>query len=198
MIRDGALFASQLLVEKRGGPPVKPYQPAGLWKEKGTATFQRDVGEGSHRRSLYTYWKRTSPPPAMLTLDAAKRDICAVKRQATATPLQALVLLNDPQYVEAARALAGHAMTQAEASTGEQLAFMFRTLTSRVASEQESRLLQAAYDEQYDYFLAQPESAQQLLAIGDAPAEENLDPAKLAALSMVAETVMNFEEAVTK
>jgi len=198
MLRDNALFTSKLLIEKRGGPPVKPYQPAGLWKEKGTETFQRDEGEGSHRRSLYTYWKRTSPPPSMLTFDAAKRDICAVERQATATPLQALVLLNDPQYVEAARALAEHVMVQAEASTDEQLASLFRKLTGRVASEQETRLLQAAYDDQHDYFQASPESVKQFLAIGDHRPNESLDPAKLAAMSMVAETVMNYEEAVTK
>ena len=106
MIRDGALAASGLLVDTIGGPPVKPYQPAGLWEEKSGLTYQRDVGPGSHRRSLYTFWKRTSPPPAMLTFDATTREVCAVKRQTTATPLQALVLLNDPQFVEAARALA--------------------------------------------------------------------------------------------
>ncbi len=103
MLRDNALLASGLLVDKVGGPAVKPYQPDGLWKEKSGKTYTRDKGEGSHRRSLYTYWKRTSPPPAMMTLDAAKRDVCQVKRQTTATPLQALVLLNDPQYVEASR-----------------------------------------------------------------------------------------------
>ena len=198
MLRDSALFTSELLIEKQGGPPVKPYQPAGLWKEKGSATFQRDKGEGSHRRSLYTYWKRTSPPPAMLTFDAAKRDVCVVQRQATATPLQALVLLNDPQYVEAARALAEHAMMQAEVSTDAQLAYLFRKLTGRAANEQEARLMQAAYDEQHDYFLAHAESAKQLLAVGDYPTNESLDSAKLAAMSMVAETVMNFEEAVTR
>ena len=110
MIRDNALAASGLLVGKLGGPPVKPYQPAGLWEEKANIAYIRDQGEGSHRRSLYTFWKRTSPPPAMLTFDATSREVCAVKRLPTATPLQALVLLNDPQYVEAARALAQRAV----------------------------------------------------------------------------------------
>jgi len=198
MLRDSALFASELLIDKRGGPPVKPYQPEGLWKEKGSATFQRDEGEGSHRRSLYTHWKRTSPPPSMLTFDAAKRDVCAVQRQATATPLQALVLLNDPQYVEAARALAELAMKQAELSTGEQLAYLFRRLTGRIASEQEAGLLLAAYEDQHKYFNSEPESANEFLGVGDHVADESLDAVKLAAMSMVAETVMNFEEAVTK
>ncbi len=106
MIRDNALATSGLLVGNLGGPPVKPYQPAGLWEEKANIAYVRDQGAGSHRRSLYTFWKRTSPPPAMFTFDATSREVCAGKRLPTATPLQALVLLNDPQYVEAARALA--------------------------------------------------------------------------------------------
>ena len=106
MLRDNALCAAGLLVETIGGPPVKPYQPEGLWEEKSGLAYDRDRGAGSHRRSLYTFWKRTSPPPAMLTFDATTREFCAVKRQTTSTPLQALVLLNDPQFVEAARGLA--------------------------------------------------------------------------------------------
>ena len=119
MIRDNALAASGLLVGKLGGPPVKPYQPAGLWEEKANISYVRDPGEGSHRRSLYTFWKRTSPPPAMLTFDATSREVCVVKRQPTATPLQALVLMNDPQYVEAARATcpARHSRRRAHHST---------------------------------------------------------------------------------
>ncbi|MEZ6079028.1 MAG: DUF1553 domain-containing protein [Pirellulaceae bacterium] len=110
MIRDTALAASGLLVETAGGAPVKPYQPEGLWEEKAGLTYERDTQAGSHRRSLYTYWKRTSPPPSMMTLDASNREVCVVHRQVTMTPLQVLVLLNDPQYVEAARALAQRAM----------------------------------------------------------------------------------------
>jgi hypothetical protein len=198
MLRDGALAASGLLVERRGGPPVKPFQPPRLWKEKGTATYQRDQGEGSHRRSLYTYWKRTSPPPAMLTLDAAKRDVCLVRRQATSTPLQALVLLNDPQYVEAARGLAERAW----AGRGNSLAFkvdtIFRTLTSRYPSSEERHLLEATFNEQRQLFQAQPESVEPFLAIGDYQPDKNIDSTELAALSVVAEMVMNYEEAVTK
>ena len=121
MIRDGALAASGLLVDTIGGPPVKPFQPPGLWEEKSGLTYQRDAGAGSHRRSLYTFWKRTSPPPAMLTFDATTREVCAVKRQTTATPLQALVLLNDPQYVEAAGALAQRAMKEGGPNLGERI-----------------------------------------------------------------------------
>ena len=96
MMRDSALFTSGLLVDRMGGPPVKPYQPLGLWKETGWISFERDEGEGSHRRSLYTYWKRTSPPPSMMTLDTPDREVCVAQRQFTSTPLQPLVLLKRP------------------------------------------------------------------------------------------------------
>lgn len=198
MIRDNALFASGLLVEKIGGPPVKPFQPAGLWKEKSSATYTRDAGEGSHRRSLYTYWKRTSPPPSMLTFDAAKRDVCAVKRQTTATPLQALVLLNDPQYVEAARGMAERMMTAEETSTRAWVAHAFRLLTGRRAEERELELLSQLYEEQLAEFQQHTDAAAKLLAIGDHLSDETLDPAQLAALTVVVETIMNFDETVTK
>ena len=198
MLRDGALLASGLLVDKQGGPPVKPYQPEGLWKEKGSETYQRDEGEGSHRRSLYTFWKRTSPPPAMLTLDAAKRDVCAVQRQATATPLQSLVLLNDPQYVEAARALAERAITKEVVSINNQLLYLFKTLTSRAPNEQEMQLLETAYREQREFFEADPSSTELFLGVGDHTPIEGLDPAELAAMTTVAKAVMSFEESVTK
>ena len=154
MIRDNALAASGLLVGKLGGPPVKPYQPAGLWEEKANIKYVRDPGEGSHRRSLYTFWKRTSPPPAMLTFDATSREVCAVKRQPTATPLQALVLLNDPQYVEAARALAQHAIHDAGPSLDDQATYIFRSLTGRRPGERELEVLESLYREQYDEFRA--------------------------------------------
>ncbi|TWU09360.1 Planctomycete cytochrome C [Symmachiella macrocystis] len=198
MIRDNALFTSGLLVEKIGGPPVKPFQPAGLWKEKSSATYTRDAGEGSHRRSLYTYWKRTSPPPAMLTFDAAKRDVCAVKRQTTTTPLQALVLLNDPQYVEAARGLAERMLQKKDATLQDRVGQAFQLLTSRRAAERELELLSQLYEEQLAEFQQHPDQAAKLLAIGDHRSDETLDPAQLAALTVVVETIMNFDETVTK
>ncbi|MCH5377700.1 MAG: DUF1553 domain-containing protein, partial [Planctomycetes bacterium] len=197
MIRDAALAASGLLVEKIGGPPVKPYQPAGLWEEKSGAKYQRDANEGSHRRSLYTYWKRTSPPPAMMTLDAAKRDVCVVKRQTTSTPLQALVLLNDPQYVEAARALAQRVML-AETGTDARLTRMFRLLTSRRPEEAELRILRALFQEQRGRLADEREAAEQLLSVGDDRRDESLDPAELAAMTVVAQALLNFDETVMK
>jgi hypothetical protein len=198
VIRDTALFTSGLLVERLGGPPVKPYQPAGLWEEKSGAAYQRDEGEGSHRRSLYTFWKRTSPPPAMVTLDAAKREVCVARRQTTSTPLQALVLLNDPQYVEAARGLAERTLLEGGPQLATRLAWAFRTLTSRHPTSPESEVLQQLFEEQRQEFAARSDAAQQLLAVGDRPRNDKLDVTELAAMTVIAQAVMNFDETVMK
>ncbi len=198
MIRDNALAVSGLLAGSLGGPPVKPYQPAGLWEEKANIAYTRDEGEGSHRRSLYTFWKRTSPPPAMLTFDATSREVCAVKRLPTATPLQALVLLNDPQYVEAARAMAQRAVREAGPTIINRAAFLFRLLTGRRPVERELLALEALYREQYDEFRSGRADAQKLLAVGDAPHDSTIDPALYAALTVLAQAVMNHDETVMK
>jgi hypothetical protein len=198
MLRDNALLVSGLLVDKIGGPAVKPYQPDGLWKEKSGKVYTRDAGEGSHRRSLYTYWKRTSPPPAMMTLDAAKRDVCQVKRQTTATPLQALVLLNDPQYVEASRALAERVLLgQPDGDVDSRMVEMFQRLTSRVPDRKEVSVLRRLLEEQHRYFLEDPENAARFLAVGDHQPDASLDAAELAAWATVAEALLNFDETVT-
>jgi hypothetical protein len=198
MIRDGALLASGLMVGPLGGPPVKPYQPAGLWEEKGNATYARDQGPGSHRRSLYTFWKRTSPPPSMLTFDATSREVCAVKRLPTATPLQALVLLNDPQYVEAARGLAQRAAREAGPGLAARAALVFRALTARTPTDRELAALEALYREQYDEFRSGRSDAARLLAVGDLPPDPAIDPAECAALTVLAQAVMNLDECVMK
>jgi hypothetical protein len=198
MIRDTALYLSGLLVEKMGGAPVKPYEPGGLWEEKGSESYVRDEGEGSHRRSLYTFWKRTSPPPAMVTLDAADREVCVVQRQTTATPLQALVLLNDPQYVEAARAAAQSLVFSAQLSKSDRVEKLFRTFTGRQPSEAELELLNRLFNDQWAIFKETPQSAEEFLAIGDHQADKRADPAELAALTIVAEAVMNHYDTVTK
>jgi hypothetical protein len=198
MIRDHVLSASELLVGKLGGPPVKPYQSAGLWEEKGNASYTRDQGAGSHRRSLYTFWKRTSPPPSMLTFDATTREVCAVKRLPTTTPLQALVLLNDPQYVEAARALAQRAARQAGPNVPQRAAFIFRTLTAMSPTDRELAALESLYREQYEEFRSGRSDATRLLAVGDAPQAPELDPAECAALTVLAQAVMNHDETVMK
>jgi hypothetical protein len=198
MIRDGALAAGGLLVGTIGGPTVRPYQPPGLWEAKVGATYQRDVGQGSHRRSLYTFWKRTLPPPAMLTFDATTREVCAVKRQTTATPLQALVLLNDPQFVEAARGLAQRSFHQAGPSLADRITFIFRTLTGRRPSPRELATLEPLYRDQYDEFRAGHSDPSKLLAVGDAPRDPARDPAEAAAMTVLAQALLNYDETVTK
>lgn len=191
MLRDQALQASGLLVKKLGGPPVKPYQPPGLWKEKSGQTYKRDKGAGLYRRSLYTIWKRTSPPPSMMILDAAKRDVCVTRRHATNTPLQVLVLLNDPQFVEAARVLAARAL-----ATEDPVGLAFRTLTSRHPRERERTVLLDLLAAERARYAAEPKAAEKLLRIGDAPRAQDTDPTELAAMTVVCSTIMSYDAAV--
>lgn len=197
MIRDSALAASGLLVETPGGPPVKPYQPPGMWEEKSGLVYKRDEQAGSHRRSLYTYWKRTSPPPNMMTFDASNREVCVVRRQVTMTPLQMLVLLNDPQFVEAARALAEQALT-VNTNPKDRATFIFRSLTGRRPSRQQTEVLLAMVDNQRKLFTADETARAQWLAIGDHRSSDKLDAVELSAWSVVASGLMSFDETVMK
>ena len=138
-IRDSALAASGLLNRTIGGPSVKPYQPAGLWEQSGTGkSYTQDKGLELYRRSLYTFWRRTSPPPSMITFDAVSREVCTARREVTATPLQALVLLNDPQFVEAARVLAERLLRRFPAIAAARNREAFRALTGRAPDETEA------------------------------------------------------------
>ena len=201
MLRDNALAVSGLLVRDFGGPPVKPYQPAGLWKELATRNateYVQDHGDKLYRRSMYTIWKRTTPPPAMMNFDTPERNFCTVRRQSTSTPLQALVLLNDPQFVEAARMLAERMLLEGGTTLEERLTFAFRLLTSRRPFEKELTLLDELYRQELATFKADRPSAAALLSVGEHPRDERLDPAEVAALTVVANTLMNFDEAVIK
>jgi len=198
VIRDSALAASGLLNRKVGGPSVKPYQPKGLWIEKNNfsqylKTYQEDKGEKLYRRSLYTFVRRTSPPPAMTIFDAPTREVCSVKREITNTPLQALVMWNDPQFVEAARVLAQRVQQQAVGDPAEQVTRMFRLLTSRQPTQQESELLLKLYAENLQHFEADPTAATELLSVGQQPANPSLDPPKTAALALVGNTLMSYD-----
>lgn len=198
-LRDNALAVSGLLVSKTGGPSVMPYQPAGLWEEAGTGkSYAQSKGEGLYRRSLYTFWRRTSPPPGMLTFDATSREVCTARRERTATPLQALVMLNDPQYLEAARVMAEKNLKQPSISDDDRVQSVFRSLTSRPASPRELQILSRLFQEQKANFAASPESAKSFLATGDSPRDEQLNPTEHAALTTVINTIMNFDECVTK
>ena len=193
MLRDQALFASGLMDHKMGGPPVKPYQPPGLWKEKSGRTYKRDKGAGLYRRSLYTIWKRTSPPPSMMILDAAKRDVCVAERHETNTPLQSLLLFNDPQFVEAARVLAARAL-----ATDDPIAHVFRALCSRRPRAAERKALQALFRATQTRYGDDAAAAELLLKTGDAPVAEGTDKIKLAAMTLVSSTIMGSDAAVTR
>jgi hypothetical protein len=204
MLRDQALAVSGLLVEKIGGPGVKPPQPAGLWEAVGyltsnTRNFVADKGhEKIHRRSMYTFWKRTAPPPQMSTFDAPSREACTARRERTNTPLQALLMMNETQYVEAARSLAERAMKTAGPSPEERLAWMFRTLTCRRPDTTESAELVAAYRDLLAKYGGDPEAAKKLIAVGETKADPALPPAELAAYAMVANLILNLDEVLTK
>jgi hypothetical protein len=190
-IRDNALASSGLLVLKQGGPSVKPYQPEGLWKDGATSSYKPDTGEGLYRRSLYTFIKRTMPPPSLLTFNATGREYCIVRRESTMTPLQALVLLNDPQYIEAARVLAADAL----AGSGDAwIGAVFRRLTGRAPDGEELRILTAAFDEQAALFSGDPEGAKAYVTIGEKALPEGADPVRLAAATALAQAIMNYEE----
>jgi hypothetical protein len=197
-VRDNALAVSGLLVRKIGGPSVFPYQPAGLWEESGTGkSYRQSKGEGLYRRSLYTFWRRTSPPPSMITFDAPTREYCLARRERTATPLQALVLLNDPQYVEAARVLAEKLLKQ-HADTDARLTTAFRLLTSRTPTARESEVLGRLYREQHDCFKKTPAQTAMFLDVGEWPRDKKLDTVDHAALTAVVQALMSFDECVTK
>src|SRR5262249_15297332 len=181
MLRDAALAAGGILVEKVGGPPVKPYQPPGMWHGMNAflPEYVPDAGEGLHRRSMYTFWRRTSPPPNMLAFDAPSREVCVVRRQTTSTPLQPLVLLNDPPFVEAARALGERLLREGGATPEERLAFAFRQAATRRPTERELHLLTELYQGQLRIFRADPAAAQKFLKTGERPVPAGTDPAEL-------------------
>jgi hypothetical protein len=197
MLRDNALAVSGLLVRKIGGPSVKPYQPEGLWEEKsGGWKYETDKGDGLYRRSMYTYWKRASQHPMMITFDAAERNTCIVRRQTTSTPMQALVLMNDTQFVEAARKLAERTIREGGRNPKDRIHYMFRLLTSRLPTDREQTVLQRLVDDQQSLF--DRERAEALAKVGESGLESNAPRRELAAYTMLANAIINFDEAVIK
>ena len=202
-IRDNALAASGLLTQRVGGPSVRPYQPAGIWEAlatRNTVKYTQSQGDSLYRRSMYTIWKRSSPPPMMLNFDAAERHTCVVKRQKTSTPLQALVTLNDPQFVEAARVLVQQQVAKNQVHTDDHKLInqFFKAVVSRPARPQEIALLKQLYAEELASFKENPKRVQELLSVGKYPVDKTLNPAELAAWTVVASTIMNFDEAIVK
>ena len=200
-IRDQALAASGLLVRKIGGPSVKPYMPEAVWDETSVygdmRNYKADQGEGLYRRSLYTIWKRTAAPPSMLLFDSATREVCTVKRSRSNTPLQALSLLNEVTYVEAARKLAEATLRQ-PGEVDQRLAWAFRQVTSRPIHSDEAKVLRAGLEKRLAAFRADLPSAQKLLANGRAPAPTDLEPATLAAWTVTANILLNLDETITR
>jgi hypothetical protein len=198
MIRDSALAASGLLVANIGGPSVKPYQPGDLWRELASVDYVQDHGEKLYRRSLYTFWKRTVAPPTMIAFDAAGRETCTVRETRTNTPLQALALLNEVTFVEAARMLAQRAMHEGGATPESRITLAFRLAVARPPRPAELEVLVKGFESHLARYRAEPQAAAKLLSSGESPRDEQLDPAELAAYTSVASVVLNLDETVTK
>ncbi len=206
MIRDYALSSSGLLVEKIGGPSVKPYQPEGVWeavamKESNTHDYRRDAGENLYRRSMYTFWKRSAPPASMEIFNATAREMCTVRRERTNTPLQALVTLNDPQFIEAARHLAQTVLKDSATGADDEttkLNLMAKRILSRSFHASELPVVQASLAELKSYYETHREDAEKLIADGESKADPSIDPGLLAAWTMLANEVMNLDEVLNK
>ena len=214
MIRDQALAVSGLLRRRIGGPSVKPYQPPGLWKEvsyNATETYEADSGDGLWRRGIYTWIKRQAPPPSFLVFDGATREKCTIQRAVTNTPLQSLILLNDPVFVEAARVLATRVLSQkgdARKSIDQRASVTMTThearlvelvfhVLSRKPDDHERQLLNGLLQRQRERFRKSSAEARALLSIGESPIDSSLDPLELAAWTVVAQAVLNLDEAIT-
>lgn len=202
-IRDNALAASGILVRHVGGPSVKPYQPEGLWIEKGNFSYKllrykEDTGEDLYRRTLYTFIKRTSPPPAMTVFDMPNRDVCTVSRETTQTPLQALVLLNDPQYVEAARMLGERMLRESDGSIAGAIDLGFRLAMTRAAKPEEIDILKKTHAESLRTFQQDAQLPIKFLAVGSKSYNDQIPIAENAAMAIVASTILNMDETYMK
>jgi mono/diheme cytochrome c family protein len=202
MVRDYALAASGLLVSRIGGPSVKPYQPDGVWEavampESNTKKYKHDGGDGLYRRSLYTFWKRAAPPALMDIFNAPSREVCAVKRERTNTPLQALATLNDPQFIEAARKLAESALAKAS-QPEDVIGVMTERLLARSPTPKELEIIKRTLADMQAYYENEPDAAKKFLAIGESKPPESVPAPQLAALTMVANQMMNLDEVLNK
>jgi hypothetical protein len=196
-MRDAALFNSGLLVPTIGGPPVKPYMPPGIWKSISNSSYKRDSGAALHRRSLYTYWRRTLPPPTMMAFNAAARETCIVRNDMTTTPLQALTLMNNITFVESARHLAER-LLKTDAEPSARITQAFRMVLSRQPQPDELALLLADFAAYRAEFTKAPNEATRLLAIGERPTDKTLPKPELAAYTLIANTILNLDEAITE
>jgi len=204
MIRDNILFSSGLLNDELGGPSVKPYQPEGLWEAiasgpgRGESVYIPDTGDKLYRRSLYTYWRKTIPPPSMLIFDASIKEFCEVSRVRTSTPLQALNMLNDPQVLEAARVLGSTLVADRSLSTEKKVTLAFRKIIDRQPEKHEIEILLQGYREEFERYSATPAEAKKYLQVGAYPQNKSLDVIACAAMMHVVSMIYNLDEAISK
>jgi hypothetical protein len=202
MVRDYALESSGLLVKTIGGPSVRPYQPEGVWEAvamigSNTRDYKPDAGDGLYRRSMYTFWKRSAPPASMEIFNAPSREVCTVRRERTNTPLQALVTLNDPQFVEAARHLAELAI-KAGSTPESRLEFLAKRLLARPLGSEETKVVAASLADLSAYYQSHAGDALKLVSVGETKAGPKADAATLAAWTMLANELMNLDEVLNK
>jgi hypothetical protein len=198
MIRDQALAASGLLTDRVGGPSVKPYQPPKLWQETGAGGYESDHGDGLYRRSLYTYWKRTVPPPYMVNFDSPTRETCTVRESRTNTPLQALNLMNDTIFVEASRKLAERMMREGGAGVDSRITYAYRTVLARNPTPRELEIVRRSLERFKVRFSSDEKAAKEILSVGESKTDATLSSVELAAYATVANMILNLDEAVTK
>ncbi len=196
-LRDSMLASSGLLVERIGGPPAKPYMPPQIWKSISNNKYEQDTGEQLYRRSVYTFWRRTIPPPTMVNFNSAEREVCVVRKDRTNTPLQALTQMNNITFVEASRFLAERMMRHSDDDAAA-IEFGFRQLVARAPDSTEKTLLQDAYQSFLGQFHENKPGALKLMSVGEKPHDETLELARHAALTMTASLMMNLDEAITK
>ena len=180
---------------------MKPYQPPGLWNEvslSGNVRFVQDKGENLYRRSMYTYWKRSSPAPSMTIFDAPTREKCVLRRSRTNTPLQALVTLNDPQFIEAARVLAARVLASPDEEMSKRITRAYRLATGVTPEPQTLRILLSAFREEQQFFTANPDQAKQLLNIGESIPSKDLPMPRHAAMTVVCSMILNLDECITR
>ncbi len=204
MVRDNALALSGLINEKIGGPSVSPYQPKGLWEEMAfggdfsAQTYVQSHGPDLYRRSMYTFWKRSVPYPSLNTFDAPDREKCTARRGTTNTPLQALVLMNDPTYVEASREFAERDLREAGPTATDRIRYAFRLAMDRDPSPKETAIFQGLYKKEIVHYDTDHAAAEKLVSIGEMKRNPKLDPAELAAWTLVTSTILNMDETITK
>jgi hypothetical protein len=200
MVRDNALAVSELLVPTVGGPSVKPYQPAGYYAQLNfpTRTYQADRGDQQYRRGLYSHWQRTFLHPMLKAFDAPSREECAARRTRSNTPLQALALLNDPSFVEAARALAERIVREGGDGDAARIDWAYRHVLSRAPESEIATVLGQLREKHLAHYQANPEAAQETALVGERPAPKDIEPADLAAWTSVARVLLNLHETITR